>query len=233
MEIIRVYAEKKEGYNVAAKALLSDIKNNLSIKGIEKIRIFVRYDISGVTKDQFLKAKYVVFSEPMQDCVYDENIDLTGYVSFATEFLPGQFDQRADSAAQCMQVISGGERPIVKAALVYAFKGQISDSELSEIKNYLINPVEAREADTNKPTTLSDIITEPEDVRIINGFVNLSENELTAMLLEYGFAMDLDDIKFCQNYFKNDEMRDPTITELRMIDTYWSEIGRASCRERV
>ena len=223
MEIIRVYAEKKEGYNVAAKALLSDIKSNLLIKGISEIRIFVRYDISGVTPKQFSKAKYVVFSEPMQDDVYDEAIELEGYKSFAVEFLPGQFDQRADSAAQCMQVISGGERPIVKAAVVYALKGEISDAELSEIKNYLINPVEAREAAVLKPSTLLDITPEPEDVKIISGFTSLSEDGLAEMLSDYGFAMDLDDIKFCQSYFKNDEKRDPTITELKMIDTYWSD----------
>ena len=223
MEIIRVYAEKKEGYNVAAKALLSDITKNLLIKGIDEVRIFVRYDISGVTEEQFLKAKYVVFSEPMQDNVYDEAIALDGYKSFATEYLPGQFDQRADSAASCMQIISGGERPIVKAALVYAFKGDISDAELSEIKNYLINPVEAREADVKKPLTLSDAIIEPEDVKTISGFISLSVDGLSDMLSEYGFAMDIDDIKFCQAYFKNDEKRDPTITELRMIDTYWSD----------
>ena len=223
MDIIRVYAEKKEGYNVAAKALLSDITKNLLIKGIDYIRIFVRYDISGVTPEQFEKAKYVVFSEPMQDNVYDEALDLSGYLSFAAEFLPGQFDQRADSAAQCMQVISGGERPIVKTAVVYAVKGDISEAELSEIKSYLINPVEAREADTSKPKTLLDTIIEPEDVRTISGFISFSETELSEMLKDYGFAMDLDDIKFCQSYFKNDENRDPTITELRMIDTYWSD----------
>ena len=156
MDIIRVFAEKKEGYNVAAKALLSDITKNLLIKGLLDVRIFVRYDISGVTDEQFLRAKYVVFSEPMQDNIYDEAIDLSGYKSFAVEFLPGQFDQRADSAAQCMQIISGGERPIVKTALVYAFKGEISPSELLDIKNYLINPVEAREAEASKPDTLFD-----------------------------------------------------------------------------
>jgi phosphoribosylformylglycinamidine synthase len=225
MEIIRVYAEKKEGFNVAAKAMCQDLKENLNIVGLKKVRIFVRYDIYGVTEEQFNKAKFVVFSEPMQDYLYMETLDgikgLNKNRMFAVEFLPGQYDQRADSAAQCMQIITEDERPLVKTAVVYFFEGDISDSEFSEIKAYQINPVEAREASLEKPKTLIDAILEPHDVEIITGFINFSETQLVAMLSDY--AMDLDDIKFCQKYFKETENRDPSLTELKMIDTYWSD----------
>ncbi|MBP3448651.1 MAG: phosphoribosylformylglycinamidine synthase [Clostridia bacterium] len=223
MEIFRIYAEKKEGFDISAKSVCQDLRENLGIKGLTKVRILVRYDISGITEEEYEKAKYVIFSEPMQDFVYDEAVDLGDAKSFVMEYLPGQYDQRADSAAQCVQVITGKERPVVKTAMVYAFLGNVSDEELLEIKKYLINPVEAREAKAEKPQSLVDAIVDPEDVAVITGFISADEAALKAMLSDYGFAMDFDDISFCQKYFKEEEQRDPTLTELRMIDTYWSD----------
>ena len=223
MEIFRIYAEKKPGFDIAAKSVCKDLKDNLNIKELDQVRILVRYDIYGITKEEYEKAKYVIFSEPMQDFVYDETVDLGDAKTFAMEFLPGQYDQRADSAAQCVQVITGKERPIVKTATVYAFLGNVSDDKLEEIKKYLINPVEAREAKAEKPTTLIDVVSEPADVAVIDGFIDADEAALKQMLSDYGFAMDIDDISFCQKYFKDEEGRNPTLTELRMIDTYWSD----------
>ncbi len=223
MEIFRIYAEKKDGFDISAKSVCQDLRENLNIKGLTKVRTLVRYDISGITKEEYEKAKYVIFSEPMQDFVYDETVDLGDAKTFVMEYLPGQYDQRADSAAQCVQVITGKERPVVKTATVYAFLGEVSDDELTEIKKYLINPVEAREAKAEKPSTLIDAVTDPDDVAVITGFISADESVLKQMLSDYGFAMDFDDISFCQKYFRDEEQRDPTLTELRMIDTYWSD----------
>ncbi|MBQ7791926.1 MAG: phosphoribosylformylglycinamidine synthase, partial [Clostridia bacterium] len=210
-------------FDISAKSVCQDLRENLNIKGLEKVRILVRYDISGITEEEYQKAKYVIFSEPMQDFVYDEIVDLGGAKTFVMEYLPGQYDQRADSAAQCVQVITGKERPVVKTATVYAFLGDVSQDELSEIKKYLINPVEAREAKAEKPQTLVEAVTDPDDVAVIEGFISADDAVLKQMLSDYGFAMDFDDISFCQKYFRDEEQRNPTLTELRMIDTYWSD----------
>ena len=219
--VYRVFVEKKEGLANEAKALLSDAVNLLGIKNLTDVRIINRYDAENITSELFEYAKKTVFSEPQLDDIYDE-VDLNGSISFAVEFLPGQFDQRADSAAQCIQIISQGERPTVRTAKIYALYGNLTESEINEIKKYVINPVEAREAGFEKPDTLKMNYDIPTEVATLNGFTLLDRAGLEKFVKDYGLAMDGDDIAFCQNYFKS-EHRDPTITEIRMIDTYWSD----------
>ncbi len=219
--VYRVYVEKKEGQQAEAKALLSDLHNLLSMKNVENVRVINRYDAENITEELFEYAKKTVFSEPQLDITYDE-VDTNGATVFAVEFLPGQFDQRADSAAQCIQIISCGERPTVRTAKLYLVYGNVSAEELAEIKKYVINPVEAREAALEKPETLAANYEIPTTVATIDGFIGLDEQGLADFIRNYGLAMDLDDIKFCQQYFIS-EKRNPTITEIRMIDTYWSD----------
>ncbi|MBO5287685.1 MAG: phosphoribosylformylglycinamidine synthase [Clostridia bacterium] len=219
--VYRIYVEKKEGLQNEANSLLSELKAFLGINGVEKIRIFNRYDAENITEELFEYAVKTVFSEPQLDNA-SKTIDVEGAIVFATEYLPGQFDQRADSAAQCIQLISQGEKPVVQSARVYALYGKITDEELAKIKKYVINPVEAREADLGEKKTLKTEYDIPTSVATLDGFIKLDENELNEFIKKYGLAMDLDDIKFCQSYFKS-EGKDPTITEIRMIDTYWSD----------
>ena len=219
--VYRIFVEKREGLQNEAKALLSDINNLLSIRSLTDVRVINRYDAENIDKELFDYAVGAVFSEPQLDIAAAE-IDTKGAYTFAVEYLPGQFDQRADSAAQCIQIISQGERPLVRSAKVYALYGELSDSEIAEIKKYVINPVEAREAALELPATLKTDYEIPTTVRTLDGFNELDEAGLKAFVDEMGLAMDLDDIRFCQNYFQS-EHRDPTITEIRMIDTYWSD----------
>ena len=222
MSISRVYSEKKKGFDVEASSLFKDIKENLSIDSLSELRILVRYDISSLSSETLKKAKTTILSEPQVDNVYD-SVDLSGYNVFATELLPGQFDQRADSAAQCIQILTAGEKPQVRAAKVYAINKEVSDEDIKRIKKYIINPIESREASLDIPKTLDMELPEPEPVKTVEGFIELDEISLKKFLDENGFAFDLSDIKFCQNYFKNEEKRNPTVTELKMIDTYWSD----------
>ena len=219
--VFRIFVEKKKELAFEAKSLLSDINSLLLIDSVKDLRILNRYDVENIEKELFDYAKNTVFSEPQLDIVTDEFSDDSATV-FAVEYLPGQFDQRADSAAQCIQIISKGERPLVKTAKVYALYGNISDNELSTIKNYVINAVEAREASLEKYETLAVDYEIPTTVKTLEGFLALNDNELSDFVNQYGLAMDKDDIKFCQDYFKT-ESREPTITEIRMIDTYWSD----------
>ena len=219
--VFRIFVEKKKELAFEAKSLLSDINSLLLIDSVKDLRILNRYDVENIEKELFDYAKNTVFSEPQLDIVTDEFSDDSATV-FAVEYLPGQFDQRADSAAQCIQIISKGERPLVKTAKVYALYGNISDNELSTIKNYVINAVEAREASLEKYETLAVDYEIPTTVKTLEGFLALNDNELSDFVNQYGLAMDKDDIKFCQDYFKT-EGREPTITEIRMIDTYWSD----------
>lgn len=219
--VFRTFVEKKKELAFEAKSLLSDINSLLLIDSVKDLRILNRYDVENIEKELFDYAKNTVFSEPQLDIVTDEFSDDSATV-FAVEYLPGQFDQRADSAAQCIQIISKGERPLVKTAKVYALYGNISDNELSTIKNYVINAVEAREASLEKYETLAVDYEIPTTVKTLEGFLALNDNELSDFVNQYGLAMDKDDIKFCQDYFKT-EGREPTITEIRMIDTYWSD----------
>ena len=220
----RIYVQKKPGFDVEAKGILEDLKENLQIKGLEQVVILNRYDVSGVDEESYNKAKTTVFSEPQVDDYFDESytFDKNDKV-FAVEFLPGQFDQRANSLEECLQIISGGERPTCKSAKVYILKGNLSDEELKTIKNYLINSVDAREASLEKPETLEDKLLEPEDVQVVDGFIHMTDDDTEKFYEKYGFAMDIADLKFCQEYFRDTEKRDPTMTEMKMIDTYWSD----------
>ena len=220
----RVFVEKKDGFNVEADAMISNFADTLGISGIEKIRFIVRYDVSGITEEQYAAAKPVIFSEPQIDNVYDEVLPVDdGDRVFATEFLPGQYDQRADFAEQALQIITQGEKPKVRAARVIVIKGNISDEDFAKIKNYSINPVEAREASLDKPENLEVAYDIPTTVETVEGFIDKTKEQLQDMIGNLGLAMDIDDITFCQKYFKETEKRNPTITEIRMIDTYWSD----------
>lgn len=220
----RIYVQKRPGFDVEAKGVLSDLQENLQIKGLENVIILNRYDVSGVDDKTYEKAKNTVFSEPQVDICFDEeyNFAKTDKV-FGVEFLPGQFDQRANSLVECLQIISGQERPIAKSAKIYILKGKIDELELEKIKKYLINSVDSREASLEKPETLEDEIVEPQDVAVIEGFINMTDEDAQKFYDKYGFAMDLADLKFCQKYFRDTEKRDPTMTEMKMIDTYWSD----------
>ena len=219
--VYRIYVEKKPGLDNEAKALLADLKGLLKITGLEKVRVFNRYDVDNIEEGLFKQAVSSVFSEPQLDNVtYDLPDD--GCKVFAVEYLPGQFDQRADSACQCIQLISQGDRPIVKTAKVYALYGDISESDIEKIKKYTVNPVEARLASLEPVDTLVEKYALPTEVKTLDGFTKLDEDGLRAFINEYSLAMDEADIAFCRDDFRS-ERRDPTITELRMIDTYWSD----------
>ena len=219
--VYRVFVEKKKELANEAKGLLSEAKNLLGIKNLTDVRIFNRYDAENITEDLFNYAIGMVFSEPQLDITSSE-LNITDATVFAVEYLPGQFDQRADSAAQCIQIISQGERPIIRSAKVYALYGDLTENDIKEIKKYVINPVEAREAELKKPETLTADYDIPTTVKTLDGFLSLDRAGLEQFVKDMGLAMDADDIAFCQDYFKS-ENREPTITEIRMIDTYWSD----------
>ncbi|HOP99242.1 MAG TPA: phosphoribosylformylglycinamidine synthase [Acetivibrio clariflavus] len=220
----RVFVEKKKGFDVEAKSLYRDLKYNLGIGALENVRIINRYDIEGLSEEEFEKSKRTIFSEPPVDEVFDEKIDIAENSRVvAIEYLPGQYDQRADSAAQCVQILTHGERPNVKVAKLIVLDGEISDSEFERIKGYLINPIESQEASMDKPESLDVEVNMPEDVKVLTGFIDKSQEELKSFMDEMGLAMSLEDLKFCQLYFRHTEKRDPTYTEIKVIDTYWSD----------
>ncbi len=221
--VYRVFVEKKAGLNPEAAALLSDCIAFLGLKNLEKIRILNRYDVEGIDEKLFCNAKSTVFSEPQIDIIYDSPDLSDADVVFAVEPLPGQFDQRADSAAQCIQIQSQGERPTVQSAKVYALYGKLSEADISTIKGYVINAVESREASLEKPDTLSAKAEAPCDIPTLCGFTELDEAELAELIDTLGLAMDIEDLRFLQSYFCNDERRNPTITEIKVVDTYWSD----------
>lgn len=222
-DVRRIYVEKKPGFDVEAKSVLSDLRENLSMKNLTDVRIINRYDVEGITDEEYNKARGLIFAEPPVDTIYDEDANITDGKVFAVEFLPGQFDQRAASAEECISILTTKDRPKVRYAKVYVLIGDVTDIDVEKIKSYVINPVESREAALEKPESLDMIVDYPEDVKSVDGFIEMDESSMQAFLDDMGFAMDLDDLKFCQNYFKNTEKRNPTITELRMIDTYWSD----------
>ena len=219
--VYRIYVEKKAGLDNEARALLSEIKTFLGIDSVTKVRVINRYDAENITEELFNYAVGTVFSEPQLDEVFRE-VQNDGAVVFATEYLPGQFDQRADSAAQCIQLISHGEKPSVASARVYMLYGRISPEDVKRIKKHVINPVEAREASLAKRETLAVEYDIPDKVKTLDGFIDLEDDGLATLISEMGLAMDLDDIRFCRDYFRT-EGRCPTITEIKMIDTYWSD----------
>lgn len=219
--VYRIYVEKKAGLAAEADSLRADIVNLLGISGLEGLRLLNRYDVERIDRDLFEYCKKAVFSEPQLDDLREE-IPADGAKVFAVEYLPGQFDQRANSAAECIQIISKQERPLVRTARIYLLYGKLTEREVEEIKKYVINPVEAREASLEAYDTLDVKYEIPTEVAVLDGFRSLDETALQAFIAENGLAMDLDDIKVCQNYFLS-EQRDPTITEIKMIDTYWSD----------
>lgn len=223
-DVIRIFVEKRDGFNVLAKQTLWDIRHNLGMKCVSDLRYIVRYDIEGLTKNEYDKAKGIVLSEPNADVIYEESLPVEdGWRVFAMEYLPGQYDQRGDSAEQCIQLLTQGERCKVLTARVIALKGDINDEELKKIENYLINPVESRLASLEKPQTLDIETPVPENVKRVEGFIKWNDDEMAQYYGSMGFAMTLDDLKFCCDYFRDTEHRDPSVTELRVIDTYWSD----------
>ncbi len=219
--VYRLFVEKKDGFRHEANSLYSDLKTFLGIKNLEKVRVINRYDVENIDLDLFQYAKQTVFSEPQVDYYYSELKIDEGYI-FAVEYLPGQFDQRADSCSQCLQLISQKERPTCRTAKVYILYGNLTQNEINEIKKYVINPVESREATLETFDTLKSNFEIPSTVKTLDGFISLTKEELASFIKDNGLAMDIDDILFCQKYFIS-ENRNPTITEIKMIDTYWSD----------
>ncbi len=220
--VYRIFVEKKTGLDNEAKGLLNEAKHLLGIENLEDIRLFNRYDAENITEELFDYAVKTVFSEPQLDNV-SGSVNIPDAYVFAVEALPGQFDQRADSAAQCIQIISQGERPLIRTAKVYALYGALTDADIKAFKNHVINAVESREAALELPETLTVEYAAPETVATVEGFISMDESALANLLDEKGLAMDLDDLKFLQAYFRDTEHRDPTITEIRVVDTYWSD----------
>ncbi len=219
--VYRVYVEKKAGQTHEADNLLKEVKEFLQIKGLASVRILNRYDVERIDEDLFRYAVNTVFSEPQVDNVtYEVPV---GAVVFAVEPLPGQFDQRADSAAQCIQILSQGDRPAVRSAKVYVLEGTLTEADTAAIKKHVVNAVESREASLELPLTLNAEYTAPDSVAVVDGFIGLDDTGLKMLLDKLGLAMDLDDLKFLQAYFRDEERRDPTITEVRVVDTYWSD----------
>lgn len=222
--VIRIFVEKKPGFDIEAGHIMADLRENLGMTAIEDLRYLNRYDISGLSQEEFQQARGTILSEPNVDQVYDEEFPAPeGYRVFAMEYLPGQYDQRADSAAQCVQLLTQGERPQVLTARVVAVKGNITDEQFEKIQSYLVNPVESRIASLDKPESLDMQAEVPPDVARVKGFIGWNGEELKNYYGSMGFAMTLEDLAFCQEYFRDTEHRDPTVTELRVIDTYWSD----------
>ncbi|MGS6990563.1 phosphoribosylformylglycinamidine synthase [Clostridioides difficile] len=220
----RVLVEKREGFDLEAKALKKDLVESLHIDNIENLRILNRYDVEGISEEVYENAAKTIFSEPNLDVVYYEEIPkLNDERVFAIEFLPGQYDQRGDWAAQCVQIVNQGIRPAINTAKVYILSGKITDEEFSKIKDYCINPVDSREASLEKPETLKMETEIPTTVEVLDGFIDLDENGLKTFVSEKGLAMTLGDLQHVQKYFKDTEKRNPTITEIKVLDTYWSD----------
>ena len=224
MAVTRIFVEKKPGFDIEARHIKTNLTEHLGIKGIESLRLLHRYDVEGLSEDEQQAANRIVFSEPNVDNLYDETLQFpAGSHVLAMEYLPGQYDQRADSAAQCVQLLTQGERPQVTTARVIVLTGNLSPQELEKIEQYLINPVESRSAALEKPVSLRLQTESPEDVEQVTGLIAWDDATLEKYYKGMGFAMTLADLKFCRDYFKNEERRDPFVTELRVIDTYWSD----------
>ena len=223
--VFRCFVEKKSGYDVEAEGLFHELRHTLGLTGLTGVRVLRRYDVEGVDEAVYAAARTTILSEPQVDKLWDEKMPAPRgeHTLLAVEALPGQYDQRADSCAQCIQMMTGGERPAVRAATVYVLQGTLTPEELDKARGYLINPVESREAALDKPETLRQSYPVPEDVPVLDGFAHMSEEELRQVLDTYGLAMDLADLKFFQQYMFEEELRDPTLTELRVVDTYWSD----------
>ena len=218
----RVYVEKKPDFAVKAKELKHEIKHYLGI-AVEEVRVLIRYDVENVSDETYQKALQTVFSEPPVDDIYEENFDAGNGKVFSVEFLPGQFDQRADSAEQCVKLLNEEEEPVIRSATTYVIVGSVSDDELEAIKKYCINPVDSRETGMEKPQTLVQEFDDPADVAIFDGFIDMPEDKLNELYTSLNLAMTFKDFLHIQNYFKNEEKRNPSMTEIRVLDTYWSD----------
>ncbi len=220
----RIFIEKKKGFATETAALFKDLRDNLKIEGLNSVCMMTRYDISGISHSEYEQICRKIFRESYVDKLHHEKIEIAdGARIFAVEYLPGQYDQRADFVAQCIQMLVQDQKPQVRVAKVIILEGDISHEEYQRIKNYYINPVETRQTSLDKPISLDIETNRPEDVMVLDSFIYMSHEELVSFMEEMGFAMDMEDLKFCQTYFKDTEKRDPTITEMRMIDTYWSD----------
>ncbi|WP_432662852.1 phosphoribosylformylglycinamidine synthase [Wukongibacter baidiensis] len=220
----RLLVEKKKGFDVEAQHLCKNIRENLGINSLEGIRVINRYDVAGISDEEFQRSKRTIFSEPNVDKVYDEEIEISENERvLAIEFLPGQYDQRADSAAECVQILTQKEKPLVNVAKLMILKGKIDDEDFERIKRYCINPVDSREALLEKPESLEMKSEVPKDVKILDGFIDRDRDEIASFREDFGFAMNIDDLVCCRDYFRDTEKRNPTITELKAIDTYWSD----------
>ncbi len=225
MELVRrIFVEKKPGFDVEAAHLLEDIRTNLAVEGLEGLRILIRYDVCGISDEAYETAKVTIFSEPPVDYIYEENFEKNeNDAVFAVEYLPGQYDQRADSAVQCVQLITESDGTEIAVAKVYVIEGNVSGEDIEKIKHYCINPVDSREAELAKPETLTAVLAAPEKVKDFEGFIDMNDAEVTAAKAALDTAMSKEDLLFCQDYFKNTEKRNPTMTEIKVIDTYWSD----------
>ena len=223
----RVYVEKKEGFGVQAADLKHEVRSYLGIKDVAGVRVLIRYDVENISDETFEKACNGIFSEPPVDTLYQEEFPVSPESRvFSVEFLPGQFDQRADSAVQCIQFIKEDEQPVIKTAITYVIEGKdgaISEEEFEAIKAHCINPVDSRETDEAKPDTLIMKYDEPEDIKVFDGFKDMAEEDLKALYGSLGLAMTFKDFLHIQYYFKTEEDRDPSMTEIRVLDTYWSD----------
>ena len=219
----RVYVEKKPDFAVKAKELKHEIKHYLGITTVETVRVLIRYDVENISEETYKKALYTVFSEPPVDDIYEETFDYGDAKVFTVEFLPGQFDQRADSAEQCVKLLNENEEPIIRSAITYVIEGAITDEQFAAIKKHCINPVDSRAIGMEKPKTLVQEFDDPADVIIFDGFKDMAEDKLKELYLSLNLAMTFKDFLHIQNYFKNEEKRDPSMTEIRVLDTYWSD----------
>lgn len=219
----RIFVEKKPAFAIRAKELQSELRSYLGIKTVSSVRVLIRYDMEHISEETYQKALLTVFAEPPVDDVYEETFDAAGGRVFSVEYLPGQYDQRADSAEQCVKLLNENEEPIIRTATTYVISGELDEAQLAAVKHHCINPVDSRETGLEKPRTLADEFDEPEDVKIFEHFQELSEQELKSLYDSLGLAMTFKDFVHIQNYFKAEEKRDPSMTEIRVLDTYWSD----------
>jgi phosphoribosylformylglycinamidine synthase len=223
-DVKRIFVEKKPGFDVEAQSLYQDLKHNLGIGNLQGLKIINRYDVAGISEEEYQRARQVIFAEMPVDLVYDEEMPVDPALKIiASEYLPGQYDQRADSAAECLQILTQHDRPAVKASKLFLLAGPLSSFDYQRIKEYLLNPLESQEAALSKPETLELAVAYPPDVKIMIGFTGYSRQELQQLHNELGLAMSLADLEFCQTYFRDTEKRDPSLTEIRVLDTYWSD----------
>lgn len=220
----RIYVEKQRGFDIEAQGLYEDLRENLNLEGLESVRVINRYDVEGMDEASYQAAKYTVFAEPAIDSAFDEQIAIeAGSRFFAVEFLPGQYDQRADSAAQCLKLLNVNTEAVVQFARLIVLSGNLTDDGFSSVKEYCINPVDSHEAALNKPEKLELLTSSPGKVKVIDGFNEMSDEEIAEYRKEHGFAMSSEDLTFVRDYFRSEEGRNPTVTEVKVIDTYWSD----------